>query len=101
MKNTKNMKKKITKDSIENYTDEELGKILAMETLNITQMWMDTNKGKVFDSQYWLMLHLGFVAGLKVAGKSDVDVDVILATVQKELSIFDEEHEPLDELDEE
>lgn len=88
------MKKKEKKEKkviIEELTNEDLGKILAQETMSITQMWMDTNKKELIDRQYWLMFHLGFIAGLKVLGKSNVDVDIILLTAQKELSIFDDE----------
>lgn len=66
-------------------TNKELGEILANETLSVTQMDMELNNLKQIDKQKWVYHHCGFIAGLKVMGRSDKDVEEILTIAQKEL----------------
>lgn len=69
---------------------EDLGEILASETLHITGMFFNADKKKKsIDRQYWAWLHLGFIAALKLHGYTDKECDEALAKCQSEL----EEHD--------
>lgn len=66
-------------------TNKKLGKILANETLSISDMYMKANNVKTIDKQFWMMFHLGFVACLKLKGASEEDTFKVIEFAQKEL----------------
>lgn len=69
-------------------TNKELAEILANETISISNMYMETNKVKTMDRQFWMFLHLGFYAGLKLMGKSEKDLDDVLVKASKLLEVM-------------
>lgn len=77
------MKTLFNKDGTRALTNEELGKILADETVNVSQMDMERNGLTQIDKQKWLYMHLGFYACLKLAGISEEDGDRIIVHAQK------------------
>lgn len=69
-----------------NKTNQELGEILANETLSVTEMDMQVNHLTKVDKQKWVYFHVGFMAGLKIMGKEQKDCDEILKIAQDEIS---------------
>ena len=76
------MKTIFNKDGARDLTNEEIGKILADETINITKMDMEVNNVTQVDKQKWMYMHLGFYACLKLAGISEEDGDKIIVHAQ-------------------
>jgi hypothetical protein len=60
------------------FSTKELGERLASETYNCTELWFESNKGKKLDKQYWLFLHLGWIAMMKLHGYTDKECDQVL-----------------------
>lgn len=65
--------------------NKELGEILASETIRVTQMEMELSKTNEIQGKYWAFFHLGFVACLRLNGKSEEDCKVIVDIAQENL----------------
>lgn len=70
---------------METISNKQLAEILVNETFNITQMDMEANKLKEVDKQKWVYLHCGFLAGLKVMGRSEKDCISIIKMAQRRI----------------
>lgn len=76
------MKTLFNKNGERDLTNEEIGEILASETVNVTRMDMEKNNLTQVDKQKWLYIHLGFYACLKLCGISEEDGDRIIVHAQ-------------------
>lgn len=74
------------KFNLSKYSPEEIGDILSKETIHLTSMYLKENKKDTVDKVYWLGIHLGFIAGLKLCGMPDEDGEKIIDISQDKLS---------------
>lgn len=63
-------------------TIQEVGEILANETMSVSKMYMESRGVKVMEREFWLFLHIGFLAGLKLAGYPSEDAESALSVAQ-------------------
>jgi hypothetical protein len=63
-------------------TKPEIATIMYELTGDYTDMYMDAFK-KPMDKQIWAALHIGFIAGMKVNGYSEKEVNQALDLCQK------------------
>ena len=69
---------------IEEHTPEELGKILAHETVSITDIYFNSDEVEL-DRINWAWLHMGFIAGIKLSGFPEGKIDKVLEETHRVL----------------
>lgn len=68
---------------------EELAKRMKQATLEASQLYCEHNNLDSIDKQYWIFLHLGFMAALRLNGYTDKEVS---AVQERACELLDFEH---------
>lgn len=64
----------------------ELGNLLALETINVSNMEMEQKQVHVVDKEKWAWMAMGFSIALKLDGFSDKEVMEVIEKSQETLN---------------
>lgn len=67
-------------------TLDELGNLLALETINVSNLEMAQKDVHVVDKEKWAWMAMGFAMGLKLDGFSEEDVMKVIEKSQETLT---------------